>query len=132
MTNENKIRERVQSWAKAAQERDWAGILAWHHKDIVMYDVPPPFQSIGIDAYRITWELFFSCLERGARSFQVGDLHITAGEDVAFCFSPMKCVYHDGKLQRTVELDFRLTIGFKKIEGEWWFMHEHHSVPAGE
>jgi ketosteroid isomerase-like protein len=58
-----------------------------------------------------------------------GDLHITAGEDVAFCFAPMKCVYHDGKGQR-IELDFRLTIGLKKIDAEWWFMHEHHSVPA--
>jgi ketosteroid isomerase-like protein len=27
-------------------------------------------------------------------------------------------------------LDFRLTIGFKKIDGQWWFEHEHHSLPA--
>jgi hypothetical protein len=28
------------------------------------------------------------------------------------------------------ELDFRLTMGLKKIAGEWVVVHEHHSVPA--
>ena len=128
MTNEEQIRRRVADWEKAAQEKNWDGIMAWHHKDLVMYDVPPPFQSIGTDAYRKTWELFFSCLDNGPKSFQVVDPHITTGEDVAFCYSPMKCIYFDKA--RRIELDFRLTIGFKKIDGEWWFVHEHHSVPS--
>ena len=130
MTNESPIEQLIRAWATAVQEQDWDGILAWHHKDIVMYDVPPPFQSSGIEAYRRTWEEFLPALEKGARSFQLIDLHITAGEDVAFAYSPMKCVYHDGRQQRDVELDFRLTIGLKKIDGQWWIMHEHHSVPA--
>ncbi len=25
-----------------------------------MFDVPPPFKSVGLDAYRKTWDLFFS------------------------------------------------------------------------
>ena len=131
MINEQQIHQRVTNWARAVQEKDWEGILAWHHKDIVMFDVPPPFQSVGIDAYRNTWKDFLYALENGSHSFVVVDLQVIAGEDVAFCFSPMKCVYHDGKEQR-IELDFRLTIGFKKIDGEWWFMHEHHSVPAND
>lgn len=131
MTNERQIHQRVTNWARAVQEKNWEGILAWHHNDIVMYDVPPPFQSVGIDAYWNTWKDFLYALENGSQSFVPVDLHIIAGEDVAFCFSPMKCVYHDGKGQR-IELDFRLTIGFKKIDGEWWFMHEHHSVPAND
>ena len=130
MTNEEQIRYRIESWTKAVHDRNWDGVLAWHHKDIVMFDVPPPFQSIGIDAYRKTWEVFLPGLEKGAQSFRFIDLHIIAGEDTAFAYSPMKCVYHDTTLQRVVELDFRLTIGFKKIDGEWWFMHEHHSIPA--
>ena len=131
MTNEQQIHQRVTNWARAVQEKNWEGILAGHHADIVMYDVPPPFQSVGIDAYRNTWKDFLYALENGSHSFVLVDLHVIAGEDVAFCFSPMKCVYHDGKGQR-IELDFRLTLGFKKIDGEWWFMHEHHSVPAND
>ena len=131
MTNEQQLHQRVHHWAKAVQEKDREGILAWHHKDIVMYDVPPPFASIGIDAYWNTWAGFLSALEYGPHAFVIVDLHLTAGEDVAFAFAPMKCVYRDGKGQR-IELDFRLTIGFKKIDGEWWFMHEHHSVPSND
>jgi len=126
MNNESQIKARVESWAQAVRERNFNGILAWHHQDIVMYDVPPPFQSVGIDAYRQTWELFFT----NTHSFRIIDLNIVAGEDVAFCYAPMKCRYFDNKLHREVDLDFRLTIGFKRMEGEWWFMHEHHSVPA--
>jgi ketosteroid isomerase-like protein len=85
---------------------------------------------VGIDAYQKTWENFLYALEKGTHAFQVIDLHVFAGTDVAFCHSPMRCVYHDGKGR--VELDFRLTIGFKKMDGEWWFIHEHHSVPAEE
>ena len=130
MNNETQIKGRIENWVRAIQEKEWDGILAWHHADIVMFDVPPPFQSIGFEAYRQTWVGFLDALEKGPQSFRIVDLHITAGDDVAFAFAPMKCVYHDKKLQRVIELDFRLTIGFKKIEGEWWFMHEHHSVPA--
>jgi ketosteroid isomerase-like protein len=29
-----------------------------------------------------------------------------------------------------IELEFRLTIGLGKSEGQWIVMHEHHSIPA--
>jgi ketosteroid isomerase-like protein len=27
-------------------------------------------------------------------------------------------------------LDFRLTVGLKKIDGRWVIVHEHHSIPS--
>ena len=118
----------VESWAKAVREKDMDGIMAWHHPDIVMYDVPPPFQAVGIEAYRKTWDLFYSC-EQEKDAFRIVDLQIEAGEDVAFCCAAMKCSYFDEQEQK-IDLDFRLTIGFRKINAQWWFVHEHHSVPA--
>jgi ketosteroid isomerase-like protein len=29
-------------------------------------------------------------------------------------------------------LQFRLTMGLRKIDGQWRIMHEHHSLPAVE
>jgi ketosteroid isomerase-like protein len=130
MTNTEQIRKRVRDWEKAVQEKNWDGIMAWHHQDIVMFDVPPPFQSIGLEAYRATYVDFLRSLQNTPDAFKIVDLHITAGEDVAFCFSPMKCTYYDKPENKVKDLDYRLTIGLKKIDGEWWFMHEHHSVPA--
>jgi ketosteroid isomerase-like protein len=48
------VRTVVESWLAAVRRRDIAGILQNHSPDIVMFDVPPPFQSRGIEAYRKT------------------------------------------------------------------------------
>ena len=128
MTTEIQITAMMECWAKAVREKDMEGIMAWHHADMVMYDVPPPFQSVGIAAYRGTWDLFYSC-EQEKDGFRIVDLHVVAGEDVAFSYAAMKCVYFDKEGEK-IDLDFRLTTGFKKISGQWWFVHEHHSVPA--
>jgi ketosteroid isomerase-like protein len=57
--NESLIRQIVEDWAKAVRDENMNGILAHHADDIIIFDVPEPFQSIGIDAYRKTWDLFF-------------------------------------------------------------------------
>jgi hypothetical protein len=36
------------------------GILAYLDKNIIMYDVPMPFQSKGIEAYEKTWNTYYS------------------------------------------------------------------------
>jgi ketosteroid isomerase-like protein len=56
-------------------------------------------------------------------------MNITAGEDVAFVTALMRCVVTEVNRER-VDLEFRLTIGLKKIAGQWTVMHEHHSIPA--
>lgn len=59
-TEETYIRTLVENWAEAARSKVMEGVLAHHTDDIVMFDVPMPLQSRGIDEYRKTWELFFS------------------------------------------------------------------------
>jgi len=38
-----------------------------HDPNILMFDVPPPFLSRGLDQYMATWEKFFSSCDREAR-----------------------------------------------------------------
>jgi ketosteroid isomerase-like protein len=59
-TDEAVIRELVENWARAVRAKDLDGILANHSTEMLMFDVPPPVQSRGIEAYRKTWDLFFS------------------------------------------------------------------------
>ena len=125
--NEAQIRQLVENWAKAVRNKDIDAILAHHSEDIVMYDVPEPFQSVGIEAYRKTWDLFFEFTKPGV--FDIQELHITTDENVAFCFAKMKCE-DKSKTVEFVPLNFRLTIGLKKINNQWTIIHEHHSVPA--
>jgi uncharacterized protein (TIGR02246 family) len=128
MNNESQIRMLIENWALAVRNKDMNGILAHHAADMVMYDVPPPFQSAGIEAYRKTWDTFFKYTKRGI--FDIRELQVIAGDQVAFCYAIMKCS-DKSDTGEFVELPFRLTIGLKKTANQWVIVHEHHSVPAG-
>ena len=69
--DEKKILQLIENWAKAVRERNIEAILAHHSMDIVMYDVPKPFQSTGIDAYRKTWDLFFKFTKPGVFALSI-------------------------------------------------------------
>ena len=107
----------VESWAAAVRRRDFEGILQSHSPDIVMFDVPPPFQSKGIEAYKKTWDLFFSC-SGDPIVFDIASMTVTAASDVAFVVATMRCT-EPGADGEPRELDFRLTIGLRKIGGRW-------------
>ena len=126
--DEAAIRELVESWAKAVRTKNLNGILANHSTDVLMFDVPPPLQSSGIEAYKKTWELFFSW-SQDSGVFDITEMNIAAGDDVAFVTALMRCAGTEENGER-IELEFRLTIGLRKIGGQWIVMHEHHSIPA--
>ncbi|MEJ7683616.1 MAG: nuclear transport factor 2 family protein [Segetibacter sp.] len=125
--NKAQIRQLVENWAHAVRNKDIQTILAHHSDDIIMYDVPKPFQCIGIDAYCKTWDTFFTYTKLGVFDFQ--ELRIIADENIAFCFATMKCADKSNSAEFE-ELDFRLTIGLKKINDQWTIIHEHHSIPS--
>jgi uncharacterized protein (TIGR02246 family) len=122
------IRNVVESWTAAVRRRDFGGILQDHSSDIVMFDVPPPFQSRGIEAYKKTWDLFFAW-SSDPIVFDITEISIAAGKDVAFVVATMRCA-EPGPKGEGKGLDFRLTMGLRKIDGRWTITHEHHSVPA--
>lgn len=128
LDEEGAIRELITSWAAAVRSKDLQGIMAHHADDFLMFDVPPPFESRGMKAYQKTWDLFYSSQPQPVW-FDIKRLDIVAGSDVAFAMAAMQCaeVDKDGK---SVPLDFRLTVGLRKINGRWVIIHEHHSVPA--
>jgi len=127
-SEEAAVRDVVESWMAAVRRRDYDGILRNHSSDIVLFDVPPPFQSNGIEAYRKSWDLFFSWSSDPV-PYRVTDMSVTAGSDVAFVVATMHCA-EPGPNGEQIGLDFRLTVGLRKIDGQWTITHEHHSVPA--
>jgi uncharacterized protein (TIGR02246 family) len=118
-TDEVQIRTLVENWAKAARDKAMEGVLAYHADDMLMFDVPMPLQSHGIDEYRKTWELFFANSPGGPGSFELTELQITASDTVAYC--------HD--ILGVMDTRGRLTMGLRKVNGRWLIAHEHHSYP---
>jgi ketosteroid isomerase-like protein len=92
-----------------------------------MFDVPPPFLSQGIEEYMATWQTFFQWQAKPVM-FDFRDVAITAGTDVAFLTALGRC--GDISSGVRIELEFRLTMGFRKQDGKWMIVHEHHSIPA--
>lgn len=122
------IQALIERWAKGVRDQNRAAIRADHDPEILMFDVPPPFVSRGLDAYMATWETFFSWSEKPV-AFDFHDVKITAGNDVAFATAIGRCA-GAGPNGTREGLEFRLTMGLRKINGRWRVMHEHHSLPA--
>ncbi|XVV16226.1 YybH family protein [Actinoplanes sp. CA-131856] len=129
--NEAQIRELIERWARAVHTADLAGVLADHAEDIVMYDVPPPYQGVrGIDAYGRAWPGFLQWQAAGA-TFELVSLDVTAGDTVAFAHALLRCGTPED-LARKPDFLLRLTLGLRKEQGRWTVAHEHHSFPDDE
>ena len=126
-SNESLIREIIENWAEAIRSKDIPGILKHHAKDVLLFDVPEPLQSKGIDDYCASWDMFYDWYGVDGE-FKVNELVIHAGSDIAFCHGIIYCSgTENGKKS---SYDIRLTIGLEMIDGEWTIVHEHHSAPA--
>src|SRR5947207_14093964 len=89
--DEAQIRDLIERWTRAVRAGDLAGVLADHADDIVMYDVPPPYQGVkGIDAYEQTWPEFFQWQATGA-TFELVSLDVTTGDTVAYAHALLRC-----------------------------------------
>lgn len=134
MTDQDQIRTLIQHWADAVHRGDLENVLADHGDDIVMFDVPPPHQGVrGLEEYRATWPGFFEWQLSGAL-FEIVELDVTAGSDVAFAHALLRCGT-PSELAEDPEARLRLTIGLCRAGDRWHVTHEHHSfadtsVPA--
>ncbi len=116
----------VERWAHAVHEGDLEAVVADHADDIVMFDVPPPDDGVrGIDAYRAVWPPFFEW-QHGGATFDIVELDITAGADVAFVWALLRCGT-DADFEREPGGRLRLTLGLQRRDGRWVVTHEHHS-----
>ena len=126
MSDTDDIRALIHRWAEAVHRGDLDTVLADHADDIVMFDVPPPHRGArGLEEYRSTWPHFFDWQRSGA-VFEIDEIEVTAGDDVAFAHALLRC----GKPTEqdpVVEPRLRLTVGLRRDGDRWVVAHEHHS-----
>jgi len=97
-------------------------------ESLVVFDVTPPRQRKGAQAYRKDWEDAFNHFD-GPLQAEISDVDITAGVDVAYVSS----VHHvTGTMKGGTKTDYtvRVTDGFKKVDGKWLIAHTHVSFPV--
>lgn len=126
MSDVDDVRALIENWAAAVHSGDLDTVLRDRAGDVVMFDVPPPEDGVrGIQAYRATWPDFFDWQRSGA-TFEIVELDVTAGIDVAFAWALLRCGTAE-ELERRPDRRLRLTIGLRRTNDRWVVTHEHHS-----
>jgi uncharacterized protein (TIGR02246 family) len=126
--DEAAIETAIREWARAVHEGDLERVVADRAADIVMFDVPPPQLGVrGIDAYAATWPPFFE-FQRAGGSFEVQEVHVRAGADVAFAWALLICATEQERREQP-EQRLRITFGLERRDDRWVVVHEHHSFP---
>jgi ketosteroid isomerase-like protein len=83
---ENEIRALLDQLANAIRAKDVNALMANYAADAETFDLLAPLQHSGTDAIRIRVSEWFSSFE-GPIDYEMHNLSITAGDDVAFCHS---------------------------------------------
>ena len=116
-------------WEVVGFKRGWQGVLEIDPADpasVAANSLPLTRDGVrGIDAYRASWPPFFEWQRTGAR-FDLVDLVVEAGAEVAFAWALLRCGTPD-ELQAEPDRRLRLTIGLRRDGGRWVVAHEHHS-----
>lgn len=128
MSAETEIRALVTRWVDGVRACDLDAVSAAHSDDIVMFDVPPPYDGVrGMAAYRESWPPFFEFISGGA-TFELLELDVIAGEEVAFAHGLLRCG-GEKEFAQNPDNRLRLTMGLRRVDGRWQIVHEHHSFP---
>lgn len=114
----------------AIQHRDADAIVAnFEHGDsLVIFDVVPPRQFTGWNAWKKDWtDALKGCAS--APKMDISDLKIEVSGDLGFSHNigHFACVDPKGSQQ---EMTWRATDCYRKQGGKWIIVHEHLSVPV--
>ena len=130
MSDEAQIKALEDAFTAAFNAKDVDAIMKVYVPDasLVVFDVVPPRQYLGADAYRKDWQDFFAMF-KGPVKFSIADLQIEAAGTLGYSHSIQHVSGTDMKDQ-PVELVVRVTDGYRKVNGNWLIAHEHVSVPV--
>lgn len=130
MSDEAQIKGLEDAFTAAFNAKDVDAIMKVYVPDasLVVFDVVPPRQYLGADAYRKDWQAFFAMF-KGPVKFWITDLQVEADGTLGYSHSIQHVSGTDMKGQ-PVELVVRVTDGYRKVNGNWLIAHEHVSVPV--
>ncbi|GGQ02018.1 uncharacterized protein (TIGR02246 family) [Actinomadura coerulea] len=125
--DEAEIRQVVDRIVEGIRAKDLKALEQVYAEDVVSFDVEPPLQHVGIAAKLKNWTNVFTFFEEV--SYEVRDLALTVGEDVAFghCFGRLSGTLKNGTA--TSGIWVRATFCFRKAGDDWLIAHDQVSVP---
>ena len=118
----------LDTYVRALHDKNIEGVMSIYAPEVVSFDIVPPLRYMGADAFRKRWEEVF-LVYQGPIDYEIHDLNITVGDDVAFTHSLNRISGTMNNGQKT-DLWLRWTACFRKINGKWLIVHHQNSVPV--
>ena len=127
-TDEQQIRQIIESQHAALSRKDAAGAIAPYAKGNVMYTMAPPLRSANNDEASAIEAVnkWLDSWETGPE-FEARDLAVTVSGDLAYSTGLVHLTGTQGG--DGIDLWHRRTLVFQRLEGEWKIVHDHESVP---
>lgn len=121
-------RDTIRSWAAAVAARQIEAVMACYADPLLIFDVVGPLQRRGKALYRKAWEGEFFPWHGDTGKFELRELSVHAGDDIAFATGLIDCGGTENG--RPVEYTLRLTLGLARTGEGWRIVHEHSSEPT--
>jgi ketosteroid isomerase-like protein len=124
---EAQVRQRVDALVERIEAKDLDGLGRLYADDVVSFDVEPPLQHLGRDAKLRNWTSVFTFF-RDVR-YELRDLACTVDENLAFAhgFGRLSGTLATGAQEGGMWV--RVTLCFRRIDGDWLIAHDQVSVP---
>jgi len=127
-SSETEIRQWMADFKQAFEAKDTKAVMALYTPDVLAYDIVPPLQYVGSDAYGKDYDTYFSQY-KGPLTLEYHDCHISTSGDLAVvtCLERNTGTLTNGT---PVAIWLRDTTALRRVNGRWLDFHDHVSVPT--
>jgi uncharacterized protein (TIGR02246 family) len=129
-SDETAIRALEDRFAAGVRAANVAAIMKVYEPgdSLFVFDVVPPRQYVGAEAYRKDWQSFLGAV-KGPVKFDVTDLKIESDGAMAWSHS-IQHLSATGANGQPMDMTVRVTDVYRKTPNGWRIVHEHVSVPV--
>jgi ketosteroid isomerase-like protein len=116
--------------AAAVEARNLDAIMETYVPDetLFVFDVIPPRQYVGAEAFRKDWDEFLGST-KGPLKYSITDIVVVVVGNVAYGHSIQRIVAM-GVKGDPVDLTTRVTDVYRKLKSKWMIVQEHISIPV--
>ncbi len=129
MNEETTIQQLIADRARAMREGDAAHLVAGYAADAIVFSLAPPLRQAASNNSDVAGLQAWFDGHGGRVGYDVTDLDITIGADLALCTSLNRMGAPDDTPGEKFTMWFRSTLALRRVDQQWLIVHEHTSTP---
>ena len=130
--DQDSVTQFLQSFAMIHRNGNIDELMKLFSPDLITFDMMPPLQFVGKDAYRQTVERYFTQSFVFPVETEWRDLRTSIVGDLAICYGLYRIKGKFVDSGEVMECWLRTTLSLTRGNGKWLITHVHNSVPVGE